>query len=235
MPIYAYACDSPHDPAVRQMEAIRRNPAFVRQAAVGEFVDDANAWHCPWLERPAVKRLLDVLKPGDVVVVASGGAMYTSIPDLSAALDRLAAVGAEVRWLKEGLTIPASGLVAEAAKAILGLTEYLNWSYRSEAIAFALAERRAAGRKYCRHAPYGFRWVGPKGRQRLEPIPYEQQTIARIVDWRRRGYSIEAIYYHLRTHNVHTPEGREWSGDRIRRVCVAQARQPLPDAAPVAV
>jgi hypothetical protein len=90
-------------------------------------------------------------------------------------------------------------------------------AWRSERATQALRERRLKGVRYTRHAGYGWRWSGRRGRQRRVPDEAERKVVERIIAWWAQGYSWYEIARHLMLTKVNTAEGREWSVARVRR------------------
>jgi hypothetical protein len=85
--------------------------------------------------------------------------------------------------------------------------------------------KKRKGLKYCRFAGYGFKWGGPKDKQKRVPDLDEQAVMAQIVQWREVGWSWYRIAARLLRNRVVTAEGREWSVSRVRRACVAELRR----------
>src|SRR5262249_52353773 len=88
----------------------------------------------------------------------------------------------------------------------------------------ALRERRLKGVRYTRHAGYGFKWAGRRGRQRRVPDEAERRGLAAILRGGRGGCSYYDISPHLFLNPIKKSDGREWSASRVRRAFVAQLR-----------
>jgi hypothetical protein len=77
-------------------------------------------------------------------------------------------------------------------------------------------------------APYGFRIVGPKGQRRLAADPEGRAVGRKIVEWKQKGYTWEAIYWHLARNRVYQTKGKgkgeEYSLATIYRTCQAEMR-----------
>jgi DNA invertase Pin-like site-specific DNA recombinase len=199
---------------------------------VGVFTDTADAASVPWLDRPAGQQLAARLGPGCHVVIAGGVWIWTSPGDLLAVLRD---------WRERDITLhvavarafPAgpdfslrlAGAQGEAMLAALAAAQSLNRAGHGEAVREGMRRRKAEGRKYCRHAGYGFVWRGPKGKQRRVPHAGEQEVMAHIVAWRHAGLSWYEIAAHLLQLGVQTADGRIWSPSRVRRACFAALRQ----------
>lgn len=77
----------------------------------------------------------------------------------------------------------------------------------------ALAIKRARGEKFGSTAPYGWRIVG----DRLDRDPAEQVTVRRALELGAAGLSLRQIARIL-TAEGHTPRGRRWHPNSVRRI-----------------
>lgn len=77
----------------------------------------------------------------------------------------------------------------------------------------ALAIKRARGEKFGSTAPYGWRIVG----DRLDRDPAEQVTVRRALELGAAGLSLRQIARIL-TAEGHTPRGRRWYPNSVRRI-----------------
>ena len=85
-------------------------------------------------------------------------------------------------------------------------------------------KKKARGLKYCRYAGYGYRWF----RGRRVPDEHEAAVIAKVVEWKQKGYSWYGIASHLLRNRIRTSDGREWSVARCRRAYAASVRRQAP-------
>src|SRR5207244_1969990 len=81
---------------------------------------------------------------------------------------------------------------------------------------------KAAGRKYCAHAGYGFKW----SRGRRVTDPQESAAIATIVELRRQGLSWYAIAARLLHQGIRTPAGKDWAPSRVPRAYLSHVPRP---------
>jgi hypothetical protein len=104
----------------------------------------------------------------------------------------------------------------------------------SNAIRSGLRARRRQGLRHTRCPGYGYRWAGPKGRQRRIVDEDEMDLICRMRRWRwERRLSYYSIAAHLLRHGARTSDGREWSVSRVRRAILSVVASPT-SAAPQA-
>jgi DNA invertase Pin-like site-specific DNA recombinase len=191
------------------------------------FIEQADSVTTPWLKRPAGQQLAACLTPGSQVVVAR---------ICATGLDLIRVIG---EWAERSITLhmatqqgphgagmsrSTSGMTGDKLVPILRAMRELNRSGRSEAVSEGMRARKAAGVKYCRYPGYGFKWGGPTGLERRKPDVDEQGIMARIVEWKRAGFSWYQIARHLLRNRMVTPAGREWSPSRVRRAYFAAVR-----------
>jgi DNA invertase Pin-like site-specific DNA recombinase len=95
-------------------------------------------------DRPHLHRMLDQLRPGDVVVVWKLDRLSRSLKDLLHILDKVEAVGADFRSLTEAIdtTTPAGRMMMQMVGSF---AEFERAMIRERTVA-GLAEARAAGR-----------------------------------------------------------------------------------------
>lgn len=180
----------------------------------------------PWLERPAGQQLARQLRERSHVI-ACAESIFTTVTDLLSVVQDFNERGIVLHFagfkLRNGLEIPLStcGGMGEAFLIALRAMASLVASNRGEAVSEGMREKKRQGKKHCRHAGYGFHWR--RGKQ--EAHPQEQAVMAKIVEWREKGYSWHGIAAHLLRHRILTAEGREWSPSRVRRVCIGELQR----------
>jgi DNA invertase Pin-like site-specific DNA recombinase len=123
-----------------QTSALQRRA--LAEAGVERVFDEA-ASGGRW-DRPALHRLLDQLRPGDVVVVWKLDRLSRSLKDLLAILERVDAAGAGFRSLTEAIdtTVPAGRMLMQ----LLGAFAEFERAMVRERTSAGLAAARAAGR-----------------------------------------------------------------------------------------
>ena len=105
-----------------------------------EDLGDGNRW-----EQPELRRVLDGLRKGDVVVVPKLDCLGRSLPDVVRRVGRITAAGAGLRSLAEAMdTTTHEG---QAAARMIGTLAALDRDAVRDRIGAGLAVARAAGRK----------------------------------------------------------------------------------------
>lgn len=99
--------------------------------------------------RPVLHRLLDQLRPGDVVVVWKLDRLSRSLKDLLAILERVDAAGAGFRSLTEAVdtTVPAGRMLMQLLGAFAEFERAMVKERTSAGLAAARAEGRIGGRR----------------------------------------------------------------------------------------
>ena len=128
-----------------QTSALQRRA--LAEAGVERVFDEA-ASGGRW-DRPALHRLLDQLRPGDVVVVWKLDRLSRSLKDLLAILERVDAAGAGFRSLTEAVdtTGPAGRMLMQLLGAFAEFERAMVRERTSAGLAAARAEGRVGGRR----------------------------------------------------------------------------------------
>lgn len=180
----------------------------------------------PWHERPAGRQLARQLKEGSHVI-ASAASIFTTVTDLLSVVRDFNERGIVLHFsgfkLKNGLEIPLSthGEASEALLIALLAMASLTANNRGEAVSEGMREKKRQGKKHCRHAGYGFLWRCGKREVHLK----EQAVMAKIVEWREKGFSWYGIAAHLLHHRILTADRREWSTSRVRRAYISEMKR----------
>ncbi len=87
----------------------------------------------------------------------------------------------------------------------------------SDATKNGIAKAKATGRRYCHHAPRGFRWAKIDRKWVVEPNPAAQHLIAKILAWKDEGRSVEWIFLYLRDTAQYLRGGKPISRSYIQR------------------
>ncbi len=125
--------------------AALQHQAFATAGVERIFADAASGGR--W-DRPELMRLLDQLRPGDVVVVWKLDRLSRSLKDLLAILERIDAAGAGFRSLTEAVdtTAPAGRMVMQMIGAFAEFERALIRERTRAGLAAARAEGRHGGR-----------------------------------------------------------------------------------------
>jgi len=126
-------------------------------------------------EQPELRRVLDHLRAGDVVVVPELECLGRSLPEVVRRMQRIAAAGAGLRSLKERIDTAAPE--GRAAAGVIGGLAGLDRGDRGERIAAGLAAARAQGRKPGRQP----RLTEPQRAAVVEAVLSGRQTAARMA------------------------------------------------------
>lgn len=128
-----------------QTSALQRRA--LAEAGVERVFDEA-ASGGRW-DRPALHRLLDQLRPGDVVVVWKLDRLSRSLKDLLAILERVDAARAGFRSLTEAVdtTVPAGRMLMQMLGAFAEFERAMVRERTSAGLAAARAEGRIGGRR----------------------------------------------------------------------------------------
>ena len=145
-------------------------------------------------EQPELRRVLDALQPGDVVVVPALACLGRSLPELVQRMQRVTAAGAGLRSLKEALdTTTPEG---KAAAGMIGGLAGLDRGRRSEQAVAGPAVARAAGRKPGRRP----KLAGPQRAAVVEEVLSGRSTAAGMA--RHHGVSEATISRVLAAHRA---------------------------------
>jgi hypothetical protein len=223
--LYAYCLAIP---GPDQRALIRRFVAARGCGVSALFEDCADVRDFAWLERPAARELMVLLRRGDEVVAAGLTSICTSRRDTTAMLRMFQESGIVLHfaWVSRSLPMSVSLSGAELGNMIETFEVFaaLDAGYRSQAIKEGLRTRRLRGERYTRFAPYGFRWKRYRGQQYCAADEGELAAIRQIVALRDAGASWNRIALHLLRTGVRTTAGREWSPSRVRRAHLAATR-----------
>jgi DNA invertase Pin-like site-specific DNA recombinase len=189
-------------------------PEMVYQA---DFIDDATEERRPLTSRRRGLRMSLTADPGDCIVVAHFDRAFRSARELIEVMDIWSSRGVELHIIDVGLNPrTAAGRMVAGVFRVLAVAER---SKSKERGARDFATRRMRGLPLNGKAPPCYRYVGPRGKRRLVQDRRVRQLAARIVEWKSRGWSFEAIYFHMLKHRVCNPHtGGEFSLTALRRL-----------------
>jgi DNA invertase Pin-like site-specific DNA recombinase len=181
----------------------------------GLWLDEADEYRFPLRSRRLGMGMCVNAERGDHIVILRFAHAFGSPRECAEQLDVLAARGVLVHVVDLGLSpqTPEGRAVGAALRALADAERCTH----KERGAADFARRRMRGLPLNGTPGYGFRLVGPKGKRRPVPDPYARAVGAKIVEWKLKGWTFEAIYWHLRKHQVTRRGGRAWSLTGIRR------------------
>lgn len=174
------------DVQMRQLEGYAAMHGW-KLAAV--FREEGISGSVPLAERPEGKRLLDKLRPGDVVVASKLDRVFRSALDALQMVESFKAKGVALHLLDLGGDVSGNGMAKMFMTVAAAFAEAERDRIR-ERVASVKADQRKRGRYLGGLVPYGFT-VGAEGA--LEPVPEQQAVIHRAQALRAAGKPLRAI------------------------------------------
>ena len=174
------------DVQMRQLEGYAAMHGW-KLAAV--FREEGISGSVPLAERPEGKRLLDKLRPGDVVVASKLDRVFRSALDALQMVESFKAKGVALHLLDLGGDVSGNGMAKMFMTVAAAFAEAERDRIR-ERVASVKADQRKRGRYLGGLVPYGFT-VGAEGA--LEPVPEQQAVIRRAQALRAAGKPLRAI------------------------------------------
>lgn len=171
-----------------------KGAALMRGDAVSEVFTDAGvSGSMPLRQRPAGGRLLDVLQPGDTLIVSKLDRIFRNAADALTMADEWKSRGVDLIITDMGVDpVTQNGV----SKLFFGMLSCFAEFERDR-----IKERQKAGNEAKRakngftggKCPFGYRVVGTGKDSVLVPHEGEQQAISTIRELRGRGYSYQKI------------------------------------------
>jgi DNA invertase Pin-like site-specific DNA recombinase len=190
--------------------------------------DEGQSRKTPFGERQAGRELCLRLKRGDVLI----------LPKLNRGFGRLRdAVNQIEAWDESGVRLVVGDMggmfydsTSFGAKFLMaGLALAAEWEHRE--ICDRNMERvktmQALGRPSHGMAPYGLKIVKIFGRRHFQPDFKERELMAKLVEFKQKGYTLRAIAAHLNKSRVPTRRitrqgqslpGRPWCKDKVHKM-----------------
>jgi DNA invertase Pin-like site-specific DNA recombinase len=167
------------------------------------FVDRGISGGTRLANRPEGHKLSITLEPGDLVIMQKIDRGWRNVADFCATLEVWKAKRVRIALIAQEIdTGTPAGLMAAQMLAVFSEFER---GMVGERMRHFFAQRKRAGRPYCRSAPYGFKVAGPKGDRVYVPFPEQRAIGGRIVGWRDMGWTYEEIALHLDRHKIRHP------------------------------
>lgn len=180
-----------------------------------EIVNDGG-WSARTLKRPGMRRILHDLtrsKRGwNLLIVHKLDRLTRSVKDLGRLIELFDKAGAALASISEHIDATTAG--GRLVLNVLGSVSQWEREATAERTAAALQHRRREGRKFCRIAPYGYRWDG----NLMIADPAEQDAIRLMQIMAERGMSLSDIADNLSEMGIAPREARQWNRGVINEV-----------------
>lgn len=158
------------------------------ELAVPPFQDEGVSGSIPVADRPAGRRLLAALKPGDIIVAAKLDRLFRSALDALRTIERLKAGNVKV-WLIDLGEVTDNGM-AKAFLTVASAFAELERNMIQDRVMGPKSDQRKRGGYRGGKLPFGFK-EGPRGS--LEPVPAEQAMMTEIRELRVKGLPLRSI------------------------------------------
>lgn len=164
--------------------------------AMPPFQDEGISGSVPVAERPAGKRLLDILKPGDIIVAAKLDRLFRSAFDALQTVESLKKRKVKV-WLLDLGEVAGNGM-AKAFLTMASAFAELERDMIRERVTTVKRDQRARGNYLGGKVPFGFRisrQTDENGReiQVLTHVETEHEVIREIKEMRASGKTFRQI------------------------------------------
>lgn len=194
-----------------QAEKIRAM-ACVHDAEVEIVADDGETGKN--VNRPGLQRVLELVRQGEVevVIVAKLDRLTRSVKELAGLLELFEKQKVSLVSVAESLDTGSA-----AGRLVLNIMASVSqWERETiaERTATALRHQRARRRVY-NHEPYGYVRNGDE----LTAAPEEQETIARMKEWRSSGWTLRRVADELNSSGTPTKSGAgKWHAETVRGI-----------------
>lgn len=198
---------------------------------VQHYVDeDVSALSVRLQDRPAGRRMWDILAPGDTVVATKMDRMFRRLADMATVIDAWKKLGIQLILLDTDVDIntPHGRAVAGFFAVAAQLESELHGQRKRE----VYAHRRQAGKPYNTIRPWGWTVVKTfdEGSQRWRPTGYkvyqpERDLAQTVIRMRDRGMSWSLIADELICEGVRKPKGSRgeyYYGEELKTLVQAQ-------------
>lgn len=226
--ILGYARVSSHGQATPEKTSLEEQENKIRAFAMAQgidrfgiqmYVDAGESGAIPLERRAEGKKLLDDVRPGDVVVAAKLDRLFRS------ALDALTTAE---RWQQQGIKLVLYDIstepvydspVAKMFFNILAAVANFERERIGERIQQGRAGKAAKGGHLGGRAPYGYQIDGARATARLVPNSDEQEVV-RLIRKRAREAAEDAtaIARHLNLKGIMTRSGQPWQFIQVKRI-----------------
>jgi DNA invertase Pin-like site-specific DNA recombinase len=174
-----------------QQELVKiRTYCFEHQWFLAETLEDIDvSWNVDFACRDNGSRLLDLLRPGDVVVTSSLERVFSSSHDAASTIEALKQRGVGLHIVQLGGDITNAEFLVNFERVARMLSR-LERRRSTERIRRVKKKQRSKGRYLGGSRPFGY-MIHENGR--LIENPLEQRVLKRIVQLKKEGKSLRAI------------------------------------------
>lgn len=184
------------------------------------YADPGVSAKIPLRERKAGAQLLADMREGDTVIVSKLDRIFRSARDALESVDQFQKAGVHLVLFDMGVQpVTAGGSVGGLFFTMLAAFAEFERQRISERMTQGKRVKLKHGGHIGGSAPYGYRVVGEGRTAKLEPIPEEQEVIARIKDRMRNGLFTNAGMARALKHDgIKNRAGKEFAAYQIQRI-----------------
>jgi len=187
----------------------------------GIFQDAQSASRMPLAKRKQGQNMMLRVKEGDHVIVGVFDRAFRGVADYVDTKRQLEERKVALKILTvadiDGTT-PEGEFILYVLAAAAQYESRMNSRRTKDALAVVRARLAAQGKKLGMPFPkIGEKWSGRPGKRRKVKDTHDREVMAKLLEWKRQGQSLDEIYFHLLRHKVTTSKGRAWSRTRIWR------------------
>ena len=184
---------------------------------------ESGGFELDWEERPELRRALDSLERGDVLIVAKRDRLARDVVLAFMLEQAVARLGAQIHAVDGGGN--GSGLEAQLLRGLLSIFSWWERMVIRGRTREAAAAARRKGKRWG-HVPYGY---AADSAGRLMPKPAEMQTVVVMRQLRARGESYAGIGRRLAEECVKPPaSAKSWGPSLVRYIVLR--RDPVAQA-----
>lgn len=184
------------------------------------FVEGGVSGSKPLNERPEGKKLLEILKPGDVVITAKLDRMFRSALDALAVLDVLKGQGVSLHMIDLGGDVTNNG-ISKLVFTILSAVAEAERDRIRERVQNIKRDQKTRQRYLGGEVPFGFERTQEGA---LIENPIEQEVIFRMCTMREKGISLRCIASAL------NQEGFQLSHMGVKKIILSAAKRKTIEA-----
>lgn len=180
-----------------------------------------SAYSVPLLQRPAGREMNANLEKGDHVVFLRMDRAFRSVKDFLGTYELWDTRGVNVHFLDLGVDMSTAN--GRLTLHILASVAQWESDVKSERIKAALAEKKARKRKYVRHSPFGFKYIG---RNKVAVPDREEMCVLRYISllrdrdqlsWQAIGDRLESILSSREGRKPRMEWDRRWKWQSCQR------------------